>query len=203
MDTWDAEADAIYLHTLAGIDPAEPAGPAELACAVLGARTLEYARGLRGGAAIGRVGDGWRLYVRPGLPPEVESHAIGHELAEWHLRREYDGQIEARADRLGAALVAPRPALLAALRAVGEDDAALARAFVVTQPSAALRVAEVTGRPRAVVTRHWVFVRGAPWAWGQSAGDVRQLVRSRRPGLTRTRLRDRPERVVLLADDAA
>ena len=92
---------------------------------------------------------------------------------------------------------------MAALRAVGEDYAALARAFVVTQTSAALRVAEVTGRPRAVVTRHWVFVRGAPWAWGQSAGDVRQLVRSRRPGLTRTRLRDRPERVVLLADDAA
>lgn len=66
-------------------------------------------------------------------------------------------------------------------------------------------MAEVTGRPRAVVTRSFVFFRGAPWVWGADVADVRRLAasRDRRPGLTRTRLRDRPERVVLAVDDVA
>lgn len=206
-DGWDAEADAVEIYQRAGVDPAEPEGPGALALALFGREAVAYVaphrlvRDAAGGTLNGR----WRIAVRRDLPPERETHAIAHEIAEWHLRRTCSERVERMADRLAAALVAPREALASVLRDVGEDYPAIARTFVTTQTSAAMRVAEVTGRPRVVVTRSWVFVRGRPWVWGASLEEVRALARSRarHPGLTRTRLRDRPERVVLAVDEVA
>lgn len=203
MRDGDLEAEAESLYRMAGLDPDSPPGPAVLARRILGPASVRHAppQHLPGDGALARVRDSWRIYVRAGLTPERLGFAVAHELAEHHLARiGYRGSdIEERADRLGAAILAPRGAIRAALAHCGDDVRALAHAFVSTQSWAAMRTAEVTGAPTALVSPAKVRVRGQlEFVWG-SEQDVRALATKPRPGIHRARLTDDRRRTVLKA----
>lgn len=160
-------------------------------------------RPLHGPAALVRVGNDWRIILSRSMPAQYELFAIGHELGHWLIARHgYRAEDEERAaDFLGGALLAPRRAFLAARRALGEDLEALAAAFRTTETGAALRLAEVTGQPLAVVAPQRVRVRGPEeWAWPDE-GTLRLWARRPAPGLRKTRLKDDPRRVVLDVED--
>jgi len=189
----DAEGEALYLYERAGADPAEPPGPHALAAA-LGLRIEHGGRGIVGDAMLV---DG-TIRVRRRLPPAREGFAVAHELAEWALAGHLDEEAEASANLLAACLLMPRPAVLAAVSAIGRDLAALASAFVVTETAMALRLAEIDGTPTLVVSRSWAWVRGEPFGWPESVEGARRLAKCTPPeGLTLERLTDDPRRVVI------
>lgn len=189
----DAEGEALYLYERAGADPAAPPGPHALAEA-LGLRIEHGGRGIVGDAMLS--GDVTR--VRRRLSPAREGFAVAHELAEHVLAGRHDEGAEASANLLAACILMPRPAVLAAVAAVGRDLAALAAAFVVSETAMALRLAEIDGTPTLVVSRSWAWVRGAPFGWPETLEGVRRLAKCTPPeGLELERLRDDPRRVVI------
>lgn len=196
-------ADGAYLD--AGLDADQP-HVARLARALLGPNAITKApRPIHGPAALVRIGDEWRIVIGRHLPPLYAHFAIAHELGHYLLRQHgYDGDDEERAaDFLGAALIAPRRAFLAARRAVGEDLPDLARAFGMTETAVALRLGEVCHVPLAVVAPQTVRVRGPEeWVWPDES-TLRRWARGRvQPGIRKVRLTDDPRRIVLDAEDA-
>lgn len=196
------EGIANAAYQAAKMDTERPHVP-RLARALLGADAIVRGpRPLHAPAALVRVGDAWRIILSRSLPPLYALFAVGHELGHWLLAREgYDGDDEERAaDYLGAALLAPRRAFLAARRALGDDLPALAEALSMTETGAALRLGEVTGVPLAVVAPARIRVRGPEaWTWPDE-GTLRRWARRPAPGLRKTRLHDDPRRVMLEAD---
>lgn len=194
-------ADAAYRQ--AGMDADRPHVP-RLARALLGGAAIQKGpRPLHGPAALVRVGEDWRIVIARGLPPLYAHFAIAHELGHHLLRQHgYDGDDEERAaDYLGAALIAPRRAYLAARRALGDALPALAETFGMTETAAALRLGEVCHVPLAVVAPQTVRVRGPEaWVWPDE-GTLRRWARGRAPGIRKVRLTDDPRRVVLDAED--
>lgn len=168
MELADIEGEALALYQSAGLDPSEPARPSALAQAILGPAAIVtvHAASMRGHAALVRVRDQWRIYVRRSLPVEHGRFGVAHELAEWHLRRTgyTEPDVEDVADQLAAALIAPRPAW----RRVGGDWARAAATLRTTESLVALRHGEVTGEPLALVARR-LRVRGEPYAWPSEA----------------------------------
>lgn len=153
-------------------------------------------------AALCRVGEAWRLYVRRTAPTDWQRFCVAHELAEWWLQQSgYCGQCaEALADRLGAAILVPRPRMAAVARR-GLQLLELARVLRAPESLVALRVAEVVGTPTALVSPGGVRVRGDTWPWP----DPEALRRLASPqahapdGVRRIRLRPGLERVALVA----
>lgn len=178
---------------------------ARLTKTLLGDRAVEYTPvRLPGDAALVRVYDEWRIYVRRGLPVERRAFAIAHELAEWWLkaREKYEREdVEDAANYVAAAILTPRSAFRLALSSVGSDFPRLAESFRVTETHAALREAEIRCLPRAVVTPARVRVRGPEeWSWPDES-TIRRWARGRTgPGLRKTKLTDDPRRVVLDAE---
>lgn len=146
-----------------------------------------------------------RIYLRAGLSPEDMNFLCGHEFAHWAMRQEgarfaTEADEERAADYLGAALVAPRRSVHAALREVGEEPEALASALQSTQSLAMLRVGEVTGRPLALVRPGVVRVRGG-WEWPGEDTIRRWATRSPPENVRKRPITDAPRRVALLVDD--
>jgi predicted transcriptional regulator len=166
----------------------------------LGASALEYSQATPGDAALVRIYQDWRIYVRRGLTIERRAFAIAHELAEWWLRvrERYEGEdAEHCANYIAAAILSPRRAFRRALAAVGHDFGELADLFRVTETHAALREAELDGIPRAVVSPALVRLRGPEsWVWPDEA-TVRRWTRRSPPQVRKTKLTDDPRRVVL------
>jgi hypothetical protein len=138
------------------------------------------------------------------LPPLYAHFAIAHEIGHYLLRRaRFVGDDEERAaDYLGAALIAPRRAFLAARRAMGDDLPNLARTFGMTETAAALRLGEVCHVPLAVVAPQTVRVRGPEeWVWPDESTLRRWARGLAQPGIRKVRLTDDPRRVVLDAED--
>lgn len=150
------------------------------------------------GVVFGAAGTVARLeghqIVVPQDHPDM-NFAIAHELAEWGLREiaKFKGghvEKERAANSVGAAILAPRAIVLIAHAHYGERLRPLSRTFAISQTNVVLRLAEVCGDERAVVTLSGhVFMRsqGAfPWA------DV-PIVKVARGdswcGLAKTRLR--------------
>lgn len=141
--------------------------------------------------------------VVPERYPDL-NFAIAHELAEMAFRSEgvafadYPTK-ERAANYVAAALLAPPVRVrFEAMRALG-DLRVLASIFHVDQSTIALRLAEVLGEKRAVVTRtNNVLSRGVP-----TEIDLVAFARDRRcrlPGLTKTVLTGRDRgRVAILA----
>lgn len=178
-----------------------------LVTAHLGDDAIEYTPiRLPGDGALIRIYDAWRIYIRRRLTPERRAFVIAHELAEWWLkvRVGYQGEdVEAAANYVAAAVLAPRHAFRLAVEDLGSDFPRLAEAFRVTETHAALREAELARLPRAVVSPALVRVRGPEeWVW-PAESVVRRWARGAAPGLRKTRLTDDPRRVVLDADDLA
>lgn len=207
MDAGDLEGLAEAAYREAGAAPDEAESPATIARALLGRDAVEVvpAGALRRSAAsLVRVADQWRIYLRRG-EPSVMRFAVAHELAHWLLRRAGlagTEDEETAADYLGAALVAPRRAFLAALRALGRDLPELADAFVTTESLAALRFGETTLTPMALVRPGLVRVRSQlEFVWPEEE-TIRRWASGKPPtGLAKTRLTDDPRRVVLTGEE--
>lgn len=197
----EIEGIAEAMLSAGGQDDSEPPRLAPLAIALLGEGAVEYAPvRLPGDAALVRVHDTWRVYVRRGLPIERRAFAVAHELAEWwfRVRERYQGEdVEEAANYVAAAMISPRRAFRRAVRDHGRDLSALAHAFRTTQTHVALREAELDDLPRAVIAPTSVRVRGPEeWVW-PDASTLRRWAKGRAPGLRKVHLTDAPKRVVL------
>lgn len=152
-------------------------------------------------AAFCRTLFGWEIHLRVGLPPHAERFLFAHELAEYWLDEllvRGEGR-EALANRIAAALVAPKPLFLEALVRYGRDFATLAAEFGATQTCVARRYSEATGEFLALITPTRVEVLGGPFELPPD--DVlRRLVESNTlpPELERLRLTDRRRRWALV-----
>lgn len=199
--SWDgAEAEGVarWLYDRAGADLDDPPDPLDLADA-LGVN-VEYARGDTIGqdGTLSRIDGRWTVQLSRSAPVERARFALGHELGEWACRRRIEPEIEALCDAISAAVLLPRPALLAALRHFGDDLPALARAFRVTETCAALRVGEVTGRPMLLVSPGLVRARGEAYGWPTDSEVRRQMRSGELPGLRSCRLGDDRRRTWLV-----
>lgn len=198
----DLEGAALSIYAEAGVDPEDPPSAHELVERLVGRGRLQITRSILGGAMYQRLPDGreW-VFVRPGLPPVVESMRLFHEVAERHFwGRVRDERHEWLCDQLAYRLRMPRPAFRGLVKAVGSDWRQLARPWGASETAGAMRYLEVTGRPGVVVTATDVRARGEEWAWPE-AGELRRLARARHlpPEIERRRIRDRKGAVVFLA----
>jgi hypothetical protein len=205
VDAASLEAIALATYRRAKRDPGRPMSTFALARAV----DVEVLR-LRdmAGAPAGRgTSNGKRfIAVKQRLPEAYARFFAAHELAHFLLDEEgYDAEdLETCCDYLGAALMAPRPAVIGLKSAFGLDPRAIAKEVGGTETMAALRVGEVLRIPLAVVAPI-VRVRGPEeWVW-PSVPELRRLARlapRKLPrGLAKTKLTDDPRRVLLVADD--
>lgn len=201
MNVAEVEGFAVATYHRLGFDPTEPVSTFKLARVLLGPDSIERTS-LAGTVAATFVVNGQRrIAVSRKLAPEYAAFYVGHEIG--HVLCQEEGfrgpRLEQVCDQLGAALMAPLPAVLAMVRAgLGFEE--LADEVVSTQTWAALRLAEVLQIPRAVLTPARVYVRGPEdfrWPLG-----MRKLATKGAPGLRRTRLTDDPDRLVLDVDAA-
>ncbi len=197
----DPEAEAAAIRREARAD--EAAGVVTLALRLLGAEALVLRSRLRQPARY--CHETQQIHLRTGLTSPGEQYYVAHELAERHLTvggwRDDGSPRDEICDAIAAALVAPRRAVAAALRAVGLAPEPLAAALGTSQTIAVCRVGEVTGRPVAAVLPGRVIVRGEPIEWGHD-DQVRRLARGELPAtLERIAITDAPRRVALTLSD--
>jgi hypothetical protein len=178
----------------AGVDDGRLELVSKMATALLGRGAVRLVPGMRGAAYLKRSQKGgWYIVVNPDMP-DVRFN-LAHELAEWALVcvanfRGTELERERAANYVAAAILAPARAVLHTYVEVGERYKKIADRFGLSQTSAVLRLAEVRGDDRAIVTRSGnVLVRtqGAfPWA----EVPVVEVARGRPwTGLSSTRLR--------------
>lgn len=141
-----------------------------IAARVLGPDAVSVDPELAGVAYLRQSRSGWQIVVNPNTR-DVRFH-VAHELGEWALRvlAKYQGdevKRERAANYLAAAILAPEPSVREAYRVHGERVSSLAEHFQLSQTAIVLRLGEVVGDERAVVTKTGnVLVRtqGAfPW----------------------------------------
>lgn len=204
LDGGGIEGEAEAALTRAQLPLDESPRALALATGLLGPGAVEIVRGrLSTRAALARVGDQWRVYLRAGLDPLDARWCVAHELAEYVLARlDYRGEdVERVADRLAAAMLVP--ARLVRALAWRRLDAVplLAERAGVTCTSAALRMGEAAQVPLVVVAPTHVHARGPEsWAWPSEA-ELRKLARRGAPGVARAKLDDDPRRVALVVDE--
>lgn len=205
MDLPWLEGLSLSFYERVGFDPSYPASTFDLAWAWLGSDAIERPANMVTPSATFVIRGQRRIAVRRSVPAEYAYFFAGHELGHLLLAEEgYQGEDEEQcANALGAALLAPLPAVRRMLRAFGRDHVAMAEECTSTQTWAALRIAEALGIPRAVITPARVYVRGPEeFVWGTER-DLRQRAKGRAgPGITKVRLRDDPKRVVVTLEEA-
>lgn len=205
MDIPILEGVAVATYERLGLDPCRPVSTFQIARLLLGAHAIVRPALMIGAPAALIVVDGARrIAIKKSVPLRYARFFVGHELGHLLLEEEgYVGEdIEACCDYLGAALMAPRPAVRALQGAFGFDLPGIAEAVGSTQTWAALRIGEVLRVPLAVVAPT-IRVRGPDeWVWPDEQ-TLRQWARVRRlpRGLARTRLTDDERRVVIVAED--
>jgi len=197
-----AEQLAFSFYERVSCDPEVPVSPFLLARRYLGPGAIE--RGHFSSLATTFIVNGKRrIAVKRHVPIEYAAFYIGHELG--HAFFEEIGHrpddIEAQCDLFGAAIMAPRPAIIRLHRAFGFDLVAIADEVGSTETWAALRIGEALGRPLAAIAPSRVRVRGPDeWVWPEES--VLRSWAARPPrGVVKTRLSDDPRRVVLSADE--
>ncbi len=178
---------ALEVRARAGLDDDELAYASEIAARILGVENVSFTDG-----TVARFENG-RILI-PSDHPDC-NYAAAHEIAEWALRElaRFDGterERERAANYVGAAILSPARVVLKAHRQFGERLRTLAKTFAMSQTGIVLRLAEVEGSERAVVTRtgNVLFrTQGAfPWA-NVVSGVARGETRWR--GLAKTELR--------------
>jgi len=188
------EGEAERLHASVGLDPGCINCPVELAQR-LGIRVLSAPGDWLPGHGYSIGGDEPVVYISDTVSRRRRDFAAAHEVAEVVLGDFSFPDREALADRFGAMILRPRPAVHAAiLAAPWLDLRGLAHRLDVSDTCAALRFAEVTGSPVAVVSGRREIRRGA-WPL-----PPRTIAYRRRlpPGAFRTRI-DRGRIVVGLS----
>jgi len=192
-------ADDAYRR--AGMEPEQP-NISRLARGLLGPDAIERGpRPFHGPGALIRVQETWRIVISRSLEPSFARFVVAHELAHYLFRLNgctfEDADEERCANRLGAALLAPRRAWALARRSLGEELPALSEAFGLTETGAALRLGEAELRPIVVVCPSALLARGPEdWVWPDAA-TLRRWARQPIPGVRKTRLTDDPRRSVL------
>lgn len=192
-DQLELELLAQEVRRRAGLADDDLALATRIAARVLGPHAVSLNPQMKGAAYLRRTIDGFQIVVNPGAR-DVRFH-VAHELGEWALRSlaQFSGsevERERAANYLAAAILAPESAVRRAHAAVGERLKLLAAQFGLSQTSVVLRLAEVHGSERAIVTRTGnVLIRtqGAfPWA----SVPVLEVARGTRwAGLSKTELR--------------
>jgi hypothetical protein len=160
---FDYEAEAEALLTKNGFPIDEAPDVEYLACCELGFANVVTAYGLQVPA---RARNGV-IQVNPRASARRKRWLIVHELSEIRLQQALymRADVEIVADRLAAAILVPRRALLAAVRIYGRHLPTLAAVFETTQTIISLRLGEVTGSSVALVTRRTVMFRGPEYVW--------------------------------------
>lgn len=129
----------------------------------MGPRSIETVDRMVGRAALVTVDGRARIVAHRGAPDL--RFAVAHELGHWALRTVARAELghaeeERAANTFAAALLAPSPLVRAAYELFGERHDVMAERLRISQTSTVLRLGEVSGDPRAVVTRTGhVFVR--------------------------------------------
>lgn len=163
------EGAAEDLYRRARLEPAEARGAVDVAVGILGPNCIRLVPGtsLPSRGELVRLSGNWIICVRKSMSAEDMHHAIGHELGHYWVKMNLPGdpREEEIADRIGAAVCAPRDAYLRARREHGSSPSRLGKLFVLGTPAAALRLSECTGTPAALVSPRAVRVRGNEWPW--------------------------------------
>jgi hypothetical protein len=176
----DAEGTARYLYERAGFEYKNEVLPSLIAERLYGPGCV---RVVAHSARLAEVTThGGRVRIAVSSRAREPEWLIGHELA--HLaegtRHARGGETEARCDLIGACLLMPPRAFREALSRFGEDYAALAEHFGTSETAVALRVGEVLGEGRVVVTPHTVLARGDVQI---TQDEARRLARRGGPGV--------------------
>jgi hypothetical protein len=185
----EIERDAVEMFAAAKCNPSDGPGIAEVCRRLIG-RGPEWAPLRSCEAAFCVLRGQPRVYVRRGTLPARARWLAGHELAHWWYRKHgaNDVDLEERCDRLGAALVAPKPCVEGTIGRT-TDVRRIARDLATTESLAALRIGEVSGVPVALVSAGRIRVRGQCYPWPD-----RDLLRGRIPP-------DLPARIFFIADE--
>lgn len=152
----ELEGLATEVRRRARIQPDVVETASRIAFGALGERALTVDRSMRLAAYLQAIENGWQIVVNP-TAPDLRFH-IAHELGEWALRtiarfRGDDAARERAANYIAAAILAPEPAILRAHASLGERPRSIAAWFQLSQTATVLRLAEVVGDERAVVTK--------------------------------------------------
>jgi hypothetical protein len=188
------ELFAERVRSLAGIGDDEVVDAAEFAERLLGRDSIVIVDHLHCGARLRRTPAGYCIELQDGL--EDMNFAAAHEVAHWALRtlEQYEGPDEERfANYVGAALLAPRAIVRAAAGFFGRRLEAidpLATSLYISRTAANLRLGEVLGDERVVVTKSGNVLRSSEEAFAQPDALVVKLARSLRsaPGVVKARL---------------
>jgi len=167
----ELELLADEVRRIAGLDDDDFVVATRLAARLLGPNAVALDTTQCNPAYLRVLDDGYQIVINP-ASGDMRFH-VAHEVAEWALRSiaKFDGPHvlrEQAADRLAAAILAPRAAVRSAHATIGERIPKLAARFGISQTAIVLRLAEVHGDERAVVTRTgnvMIRTQGAfPWA---------------------------------------
>lgn len=198
MIDFDAEVTRIY--ELANRDPRLPPTAVTMANDLLGPECIRERRNLPWRAEYNSVLR--KIYLRPSLEGVARSFAIFHELGEaiCHELGYTEPDKEQVAHGLGVRLMIPKEAWRPAIREFGGDLWKLALRFRTSETIVALRRAEITGLPTAVVAPGFIMIRGEPYSFGRTEGQIRQLARgtAKTDGIRSQPLTDAP-RTILIA----
>ncbi len=171
MERDELERLALDVRRRAGIANDELERAPRIALSLLGPDSLAISPGMRCPGRLKQVDGSYVIVVRPGALDL--NFTIAHELAHWALLevagvRLPRDQEERAANYLGAAILAPRLAVLRAHQLWAERIPRIAREFGLSKTGMVLRLAEVRGDERAIVTRNGnVLLRtqgSFPWA---------------------------------------
>lgn len=200
----ELEGLASELYERVGLDPAVPVDTFRLARKLLGPQAIERGVGLVGmPAKLFTVRGERRIAINRRLPFTQAQFWVGHELAHILIGDHRGPDLEQLCDYLAACLMAPRAAMRGLLRAFGHDHRQIADEVCATQTWAALRIAECTGAPRAVVTPARCYVRCPDDYVLPPEPLLRRLTTGTRPGVRKTRLTDATGRTVLDFEETA
>lgn len=180
---------------MAGVGPEEIVDAAELALRLIGPESIGIYDRLPSGARLRRGAKGYEIQLRDGLPDI--NFACAHELAHWALREiaRYSGPDEERlANYVGAALLSPRALVRAGAIFYGRKLEAvepLAEATWMSRTAANLRLGEVIGDGRVVVTKSGNVLRSSEASFARPDRDIRADARAAHetPGVARAHLR--------------
>lgn len=168
-DLAEIEGDAEEIYRLANEDTDAPPSMSLLCRRTVGCVPIRlHVAGVL--ASHGSLNGRPRVTYDPALDARRASEKIGHEIAEWWLKKHdrlgpSNHRNEALCDALGAMLVLPRRAFRRALRTIGHRVKTLAGSFRVTESLTLLRVGEVSRRS-VVLLREPRIERGDPFVWG-------------------------------------
>ncbi len=186
-DLAEAEGEALLAYAEAGLDPEHPPAIGPLCKALFGRAPMPKPH-LAREAMMGMLGGEVLIYYRSGMTSARQRFCVAHEAGHGRRRQLHersDALSEAKADLLGACLIAPRPAFLRAVKRLGHSVYDLAHSFKTTHAAALLRLGECVGRPVLLLGPR-ERQRGEPFIFG----DVRKALRGGVPGCHPIKLAD-------------